>query len=99
MEFDGLDPHGGGRSGAKGAVTTVAELESLDEHQILDGYRDGLAGLMQVERHRCRSYTHGYLNGLVDSGNAQVVSAEQALLARDAVASGWLSRLGAKAAA
>jgi hypothetical protein len=60
-------------------VTTLAELAEIDGDQALAGYRDGLGGRMVVERHKDRSYTHGYLNGLVDSGKTRPSDAQRQL--------------------
>jgi len=74
---DAEQPHR--RTGAK-PVTTVEELQTLDEAAMVRGYRAGLGNAADFTE-RERGYWHGYLNGLVDGGHAKA-SAEQAELAR-----------------
>ena len=69
-------------------VTTVEELQALDQDAIVRGYRAGLSAAPDYAE-RDRGYWHGYLNGLVDGKHAQP-SPEQALLAHNYVASGAL---------
>lgn len=69
-------------------VTTVEELQALDQDAIVRGYRAGLSAAPDYAE-RDRGYWHGYLNGLVDGKHAQP-SPEQALLAHNYVASGTL---------
>ena len=66
-------------------VTTAAELATLDERQIVRGYRAGLDNAADFSEHD-RGYWHGYCNGLVDGGHGKP-SAEQRALVR-AVAPG-----------
>mgnify|MGYP006362170501 CR=1 FL=1 len=63
-------------------VSTMAELASLNDAEVLAGYRHGLDGLLIAERHKDKGYTHGYLNGLVDSGRVRHPSDAQRQLAR-----------------
>lgn len=68
------------RTGPK-PVTTLAELNALDQDEILRGYRAGFNDAAAFTE-RGRGYWHGYLNGLADSGRAQP-SPEQMALARE----------------
>lgn len=61
-------------------VTTLADLDSLDADEMLEGYRDGRDGEPEPGNNRSRSYWHGHRNGAVDGGHRQK-DAAQALLA------------------
>jgi len=50
-------------------VTTLADLDSLDDAELLEGYRDGRAGEPEPGNNRSRSYWHGWRNGAVDGGH------------------------------
>ena len=63
------------------AVTTVAELATLDERAMVRGYKAGLDNVADFTE-RDRGYWHGYTNGLVDGGHARTTPEQQAL-ARD----------------
>lgn len=69
-------------------VTTVIELQSLDEQLMVDGYWAGRENHLDATR-TDPSYIHGYLNGLVDGGHARISSAQE-LLGREYVQSGAL---------
>lgn len=69
-------------------VTTVLELQSLDEGLMVSGYLAGLKNHCDFTQ-TDPSYQHGYLNGLVDGKHA-TASPAQALLAREYVQSGAL---------
>lgn len=60
-------------------VTTVAELDTLDVHEIRDGYRDGKANEPEPGGNRSKSYWHGWRNGQVDAGHAPKDEAQAAL--------------------
>lgn len=73
-------------------VTTVDELRTLDERDIVSGYWAGYRGDGQepgVEFNR--DYWHGWRNGMVDSGRMKPDDAI-AKLASDAVSSGYLRK-------
>lgn len=61
-------------------VTTVAELKTLDEAEMLEGYKDGLAGDDEPGGNRSKSYWHGWRNGRSDRSGK--VDAEGLALAR-----------------
>lgn len=61
-------------------VTTIAELETLDEAEILEGYTDGLALEPEPGGNRSKSYWHGWRNGRSDRSGK--VDAEGLALAR-----------------
>lgn len=44
-------------------VTTAAELATLDDAEILEGYRDGFAGEPEPGDNRSKAYWHGWRNG------------------------------------
>lgn len=68
------------------AITTVAELDTLDGDEMLEGYRDGRAGEPEPRGNRSRAYWHGWRNGAVDGGYREKDHA-QALLAAAVVQS------------
>lgn len=62
-------------------VTTLRELEALDDAEVLAGYVAGFRGAPEpVSSAVSRSYWHGWRNGRVDGGHA-AVDAAQLLLA------------------
>lgn len=52
-------------------VSTLAELELLDDAEMAEGYADGRAGEPEPGGNRGRAYWHGWRNGRVDGGYAQ----------------------------
>ena len=62
-------------------VTTLADLDTLDDDEILEGYRDGRSGEPKPGNNRSRSYWHGWRNGAADGGHKPKDDA-QAELAR-----------------
>lgn len=62
-------------------VTTYGDLLTLNEDEIVEGYRDGRAG-GPCGDNRSRSYWHGWRNGRVDSG-FDTKTDDMALLAAD----------------
>lgn len=76
------------RRAASPGVTTVLELQSLDEGLMVSGYLAGLKNKCDFAQTDL-SYQHGYLNGLVDGKHA-TASPAQSLLAREYVQSGAL---------
>ena len=49
-------------------ISTVLELETLDEGEIVEGYQDGLKGEPKPNGNRSKSYFHGWRNGMMDGG-------------------------------
>lgn len=49
-------------------VSTLAELDTLDDDEIVEGYRDGRAGEPEPGDNRSKSYWHGWRNGARDGG-------------------------------
>lgn len=47
-------------------VTTLAELDALDEAEMVEGYQDGFAGEPEPGDNRSKSYWHGWRNGHSD---------------------------------
>ena len=54
---------------------TVADLNLLDDDEIVAGYRDGLSGAPMPGSDKSRSYWHGWRNAQVDRGWAQAYEA------------------------
>lgn len=73
-------------------VSTAAELATLDDAEIISGYRDGLRGEPEPGNNRTRSYWHGWRNGMVDSGRRASDWAQRALV-RDTRDDGMLVSL------
>lgn len=68
---------------ARTPVTTTAELATLDDGEILEGYRDGFAGEPEPGDNRSKSYWHGWRNGTSD--RYHTADAAQRTLARAVV--------------
>ena len=49
-------------------VSTLEDLATLDDDEVLEGYRDGLANEPEPGGNRSRSYWHGWRNGMADKG-------------------------------
>lgn len=64
-------------------VVTVAELDSLDPAEILEGYWDGKDGLSEPGNNRSKAYWHGWRNGRSD--RTHIVDPEGLALARAVV--------------
>ncbi len=56
-------------------VSTLAELNTLDEAEILEGYRDGLDDQPEPGNNRSKAYWHGWRNGMIDRGRLPMDSA------------------------
>lgn len=67
-------------------VTTLADLATLDEGEIIEGYWDGFHGELEPGNNRSRSYWHGWRNGAVD-GKHMTKDDAQAALCREYVRS------------
>ena len=52
-------------------VWTVADLDSLDEAEMIEGYWAGWDGWPEPGNNRTRSYWHGWRNGAVDGGHQE----------------------------
>lgn len=61
-------------------VRTMADLDSLDPEEIVEGYCAGHEGDPEPGHNRGRAYWHGWRNGAVDSGRRKV-DCEQVQLA------------------
>ncbi|MCP1852733.1 MULTISPECIES: hypothetical protein [unclassified Bradyrhizobium] len=49
-------------------VSTLADLETLDEGQMIEGYRSAERGDPEPGPNRGRSYWHGWRNRMIDMG-------------------------------
>ncbi len=65
-------------------VSTKADLDQLDDDEIVAGYMAGLGGADPPGSDKSRSYWHGWRNGMVDSRRVQIDSA-QVMLCREVV--------------
>ena len=74
-------------------VTTLEDLNSLDEGEMLEGYWSGYDGWPEPGNNRTRSFWHGWRNGAVDGKHREKDDA-QAQLARLVVRSNYLARMG-----
>jgi hypothetical protein len=68
-------------------ITDPGALPELDPEELMEGYRDGLAGDVEPGDNRSLSYWHGWRNGAVDGGHREKDEA-QAILAK-AVVGRW----------
>ena len=75
------------RRAPAGEVRTVAELRTLNDDEVVAGYRHGWDD-PSAPIGASRSFLHGWLNAQVDKGRAQASAAQQALV-REAVNSGY----------
>ncbi len=64
-------------------VSTVAEVESLDSGEMVEGYWSGRDGDPEPGDNRSKAYWHGWRNGRSDAGHP--VDAAQMALAREIV--------------
>lgn len=60
-------------------VTTLADLNALNDDEVLEGYHDGLAGETEPGNNRSRSYWHGWRNGALDGGHREKDAAQAEL--------------------
>lgn len=73
-------------------LQTIADLETLDEAEIIAGYREWREGDPEPGPNRGRAYWHGWRNAMIDRGKREPDEAARRL-AHDAVVSGWLKRV------
>lgn len=73
-------------------VCAVADLDTLDSAEVVEGYFDGRANEPEPGNNRSRSYWHGWRNGMVDAGHREGDDA-QGRLAHEAITSGYFARL------
>ena len=71
-------------------VTTLAELDALDDDDVREGYFDGRAGEPEPSGNRSRSYWHGWRCGMMDARRLEIDPAHRKLIA-EYVARGRLS--------
>ena len=62
-------------------VQTLAELETLDSAEMVEGYSDGLDNCPAPNGNRSKAYWHGWRNGMVD-GSHMEPDAAMSILAR-----------------
>lgn len=66
-------------------VRTKVDLETLDEDQIVAGYRAGMSGVTSLPgSDKCRGYWHGWRNAMIDRGHHRADDASTQL-AREVV--------------
>ncbi len=65
-------------------VSTLSELDLLDQDEIVSGYRSGLDGEGEPGSNKIRGFWHGWRNGRVDRGLARI-DEHQTRLAREFV--------------
>lgn len=73
-------------------VRTAADLDTLDDAEIVEGYHDGRAGEPEPGGNRSRSYRHGWRVGRVDGGHAQP-DADGMVLVEDVLRNGGFFRV------
>lgn len=62
-------------------VRTMADLETLDEDQVIEGYRSAERGDPEPGPNRGRSYWHGWRNRMMDLGELPHDEASRSLAA------------------
>ena len=60
-------------------VSTIIDLATLDDGEVLEGYLDGFHGGVTPNSSHSRSYRHGWRNGMVDSQRQNPDWAQDAL--------------------
>ena len=60
-------------------VTTVADLKSLDEAEMVQGYLAGYEGWPEPGDNRSRAYWHGWRNGASDGKHREIDAAQRKL--------------------
>ena len=60
-------------------VRTVADLETLDDAEILAGYLEAKRGDPEPGVNRGRAYWHGWRNAMMDFGEIEIDSAARQL--------------------
>ncbi len=53
-------------------VRTKADLDALDDAEIVEGFVDGMAGEPEPGNNRSRAYWHGWRVGMMDSGRLEI---------------------------
>lgn len=71
-------------------VSTLADLDTLDDAEIVEGYHAGREGWPEPGDNHSRAYWHGWRNGMIDSGRAHPDAASMALV-KEYVARGILA--------
>ncbi len=75
-------------------IETLEDYEKIDDEQCVKGYMSGLKGEELPSPHLyTKSFYHGYLNGLVDSGRREIDN-KQLELVYQLRSSGKLKELG-----
>ncbi|UFX42015.1 hypothetical protein HAP47_0022245 [Bradyrhizobium sp. 41S5] len=73
-------------------VSTVADLETLDQGQIREGYMSAERGDPEPGPNRGRSYWHGWRNAMMDMGELEIDEAARSLV-RELAPSGVMKEL------
>jgi hypothetical protein len=73
-------------------VATVADLKTLDQDQIAEGYVSTKRGDPEPGENRGRSFWHGWRNRMMDFGEIPIDNAAR-MLVRECVQSGYLRKL------
>lgn len=62
-------------------IATVAELDALDQDEVVEGYRDGLQGEPEPGDNRSLAYFHGWRCGAMDAGRIEIDAVHRRLVA------------------
>ena len=65
---------------ARTPITKAADLDTLDDAELLEGYFDGFDGEPEPGDNRSLSYWHGWRNGSVDGKHRKPDAAQGALI-------------------
>lgn len=80
------------------AVRTVEELDTLDDLEIVSGYRAGKDGDPEPGHNRSKAFWHGWRNGMIDSSRMEPDEASGQLV-RDVLRNGGVLRAKGQRAA
>ena len=59
--------------------TDPAEVDALDDAELLEGYWDGFKGEPEPGDNRSVAYYHGWANGAVDGGHREIDHLQRAV--------------------
>lgn len=62
------------------AVDNIADLELLDQDEMVQGYREGWDGAPEPGSDKSKSYWHGWRNAMIDTRRMEPDAASDALV-------------------
>lgn len=61
-------------------ISTLAGVATLDKEEISDGYWSGMRNEPEPTAEKSNSFFHGWRNGMVDGGHAEIDAEQMALI-------------------